>query len=47
MNTDFIYYISVDGTVLQNHIFSTEEEAEQFAQQQKFDDYFIIKWSVD
>lgn len=47
MNTDFIYYISVGGNVLQDLIFSTEEEAEAYAEEQKFDDYFIIKWSVD
>jgi hypothetical protein len=47
MNTDFVYYLSVDGAVLQHLIFSTEEEAEAYAIQQRFDDYFIIKWSVD
>ena len=47
MNTDFIYYLSVDGAVLQDLIFRTEEEAEEYAQKEKFDDYFIIKWSVD
>ena len=47
MNTDFIYYISVEGNLLEDLIFSTEEEAIAYAEEQKFDDYFIIEWSVD
>ena len=47
MNTDFIYYLSVEGNVLEDLIFKTEEEAEQYAAEQEFTDFFVIKWSVD
>lgn len=47
MNTDFIYYLMLDGEIQDQWIFSTEEEAEIFALQQEFEDYSILKWSVD
>ena len=47
MNTDFIYYLSVEGNVLENHIFKTEEEAEEYAKQHGYEEFFVIKWSVD
>lgn len=47
MNTDFIYYLSVEGIVLQDLIFSTQEEAEQYAADQGFNDFFVLEWSVD
>lgn len=47
MNTDFIYYLMLDGEIQDQWIFRTEEEAEIFALQQEFKDYHVLKWSVD
>ena len=47
MNTDFIYYLQVDGKVLEDLIFETEELAEEFAEASEYENYFVIKWSVD
>lgn len=47
LNTDFIYYLNVDGELLDDLIFSTEELAEEFAKEQGYENYWILKWSVD
>ena len=47
MNTDFIYYLSVEGNLLENMIFETEEEAEAYAEEQGYEDFWVLKWSVD
>lgn len=44
---DFIYYVSVNDTVLTEHIFSTYDEAANFAIQEGFEDYHILQWDVD
>lgn len=47
MNTDYIYYLSVEGTILSELIFETEELAEEFAIESGYEEYFVVKWSVD
>lgn len=47
MNTDFIYYLSVEGNLLETMIFKSEEEAEQYAKEQGYEDFWVLKWSVD
>lgn len=52
MNTDFIYYLMLDGEIQDQWIFSTYEEAEQAALempsvQEGYVDYHVLKWSVD
>lgn len=37
-----VYYIYVGGSLLTTRVFNSEKEAEEYAEKEKFDDYFII-----
>jgi len=52
MNTDFIYYLMLDGEIQDQWIFKSYEEAEEAALampsvQEGYVDYDVLKWSVD
>lgn len=44
---DYIYYVMVDDIILTENIFSTWDEAEEYAEAQAFKDYHIVRWDVD
>ena len=44
---DFIYYIMVDGEVMTENIFSSEDEVREFAESHGYKKYHIVKWDVD
>ena len=41
-----VYYLSVDGYQLQHIMFESEKAAQEYAEKEKFDDYFIIEKKV-
>jgi len=47
MAADYIYYVSVGDTVLTEHIFSSYDEAVDYAEQQEIKDYHILEWDVN
>jgi len=44
---DYIYYLKVDGKVLGDEIFETEQQALDYAEKKQFEDYFVLEWDVD
>jgi len=44
---DYVYYISVNDFVLTEHIFSSYDDAEEYAEQHAIKDYHILEWDVD
>ena len=46
MNTMSVYYLSVEGCLLETVIFSSEEEAKKYAEVQQYYDYFILDRNV-
>ena len=43
---DYIYYLQVDGKILGEHIFRSEDDANEFALQNGIKNYFVIEWDV-
>jgi hypothetical protein len=46
MNTISVYYLSVEGCLLETVIFSSEEEAKKYAEVHQYYDYFILERKV-
>lgn len=47
MNTDYVYYLVVQDEVLQEPIFSSQEEALVYASAYIEAPYYVLPWSVD
>jgi len=47
MAADYIYYISIGTTVLTEHIFSSYDDAVEYAEENGIEDYHILEWDVN
>ena len=45
--SDYVYYLKVDGELIEELIFSTEELAIEFAKESNYETYEVIEWDVN
>jgi len=43
---DYVYYIQLNGGIITDHIFSTREEANNFAIDNGIKTYSLLEWDV-
>ena len=46
MFEDFIYYLEVDGELIEDLIFESEAAAKEFAECSGYENYEIVEWDV-
>lgn len=44
--SDYVYYIKVDGELIEELIFSSEAAAIEFAEASNYENYEIVEWDV-
>ena len=45
--SDYVYYLKIDGELIEELIFSTEELAIEFAKESNYETYEVIEWDVN
>lgn len=46
MWNDYVYYLKVDGDIVEGIVFESEAAAEEFAEASGYENYEIIEWDV-
>jgi len=46
MWNDYVYYLKVNGELIDDIIFESEEMAKEFAEIAQYENYEIIEWDV-
>ena len=45
--TDYVYYLKVEGELIYELVFESEELAIEFAKESAYEDYEVVEWDVD
>lgn len=43
---DYVYYLKIDGDILEGVVFESEQAAKEFAELAEYENYEIVEWDV-